>query len=284
MFNGIFASILENLVAENDLAIRVAARRSAFLGLYTLVLLPLAAASAQSDDRRLSSAIAGTIRDSMNRPIEFATVRTVGRNLAAVTDDSGRFHIAGIRAGLTRIEVTRIGYRPLMFETTLLPESTVVVSIRLRAVPTLAAVGVAAERASRLARTGFYYRARSGLGTHLVPERIDSLRHLGLPSRLLRDVRGIELRCAAGKCQISTRMPGCLWLFIDGVYHGITQDDRSQMDELVPVEQVYAIEVFERPAIVPTEFHGPTPPRRGALAARAGCGAIAVWTTGRAGH
>ena len=75
--------------------------------------------------------------------------------------------------------------------------------------------------------------------------------------------------------------PDCLALFIDGVYRGLTQSGQAQMDELLSVDQVGAIEVFERGSIVPVEFQAPLTAKHGVLTTKAGCGAIAVWTKGR---
>jgi hypothetical protein len=111
-------------------------------------------------------------------------------------------------------------------------------------------------------------------------ERIDSLSYLPSPAMMLRNVRGITVKCTAGGCTVHTnRPPDCLWLFVDGVY------SRDQIDDVLTVGGVYAIEVFERAGIVPMEFQAPLPSKsigRGPLSLGAGCGAVVVWTRARA--
>jgi hypothetical protein len=41
------------------------------------------------------------------------------------------------------------------------------------------------------------------------------------------------------------------------------------------------MEVYERASLVPMEFQGTLPQKRGAVSLAAGCGAIAVWTKAR---
>jgi hypothetical protein len=115
------------------------------------------------------------------------------------------------------------------------------------------------------------------------PERVDSLRHLTTPAQLLRDVRGIEVRCTASNCRVvPTRGNECLQLIVDGAIVGdMSRDDSNQIDYVLTTGAVYAIEVYERPSIVPTEFQGMLPGKRSILTRKAGCGAIVVWTRSR---
>lgn len=225
----------------------------------------------------VKSALTGIVRDTLGRPVDRVSI-SVG-HIAATSDDSGRFRVEGIPAGRNAVTAMRMGFRPLTFDTTFAAGSTLVVAIRLQVVPIVDEVRVSAEAVSpRLARTGFYERRRTGRGSYLTPQRIDSLFFASTPSKLLRDVRGIDVRCRGSTCRVVTRRePDCLWLFVDGSY------TNSQIDEVLSTNQVYAIEVYERPSLVPVEFHAPLPPKRDRLTVSAGCGALVVWTKGRAG-
>lgn len=74
----------------------------------------------------------------------------------------------------------------------------------------------------------------------------------------------------------------CLTLFVNGVY----MRDNDELDPLVSAGSIVAIEVYERPNLVPIEFQAPLPPKRagpGLMSMAGGCGALAVWTRGRVG-
>jgi hypothetical protein len=136
------------------------------------------------DTSARTSAIAGLVLDSLERPVPLATVTLDGRELTAVTDSLGRFHLAGIPAGANAFTVLRLGYQPSSFSATLPPDSTVVITVRLRRVATLDPVSVrAAALRDRLAKRGYYDRQRKGIGSFVSPERVDSLHHLSTPVR-----------------------------------------------------------------------------------------------------
>ena len=233
------------------------------------------------DGSIVRSALAGVVRDSLGNPIKFAAVVVEGTELSAVSDDSGRFHIRGIVPGTVDVAVRRLGFAQVQFTTTLAPDSTLVVAVRLRSVQALGAVTVkAAFEAPLLARSGYCERERAGLGSFVPPAKVDSMAgRVITASQLLRDVRGIELSCGAGsRCSVHTRrLPDCLNLFVNGVHV------EGELDDNVGLSEVYAIEVYERPVIVPTEFQTKLPMKQGrGFTPKAGCGALAVWTRARA--
>lgn len=223
-----------------------------------------------ADSAVKKSALAGLVRDQLGHPLKSATLSVDGKGLSAVTNDSGQFFLGGIPAGKTDFTLVRIGYAAVYFQVNLPPDTTLVVNIPMRAVQNIAGVEVTAERVSaRLLRDGFYARRRVGAGSFLTPERLDSLSYVMTPSQLLRDVRGVQVRCrAAGRCTVTTTRGGCVAVFVNkSLVYG-------QMDDALSVGEIYAIEVYERPAIVPVDF---SLPRR-----FANCGVIAVWTKGYA--
>jgi hypothetical protein len=251
----------------------------------SLAVLTAVGALPAQDPAPRRAALAGVIRDSLERPIPLAMVAVDGKDLSTVSDDSGRFHLAGIPAGTNDFTVMRIGFKALSFTTTLTPDTTLVIAIRMRRIQTLEDVNVRAPSVSpRLARTGYYDRKKLGLGSFVTPERVDSLSHLSTPAKLLRDVRGLEVRCGAGGCTVvPTRGHECLQLIVDGAIIGdMNSDNSNQIDNVLTTGAVYAIEVYERPSIVPTEFQGMLPRKRSVLTRKAGCGVVVVWTRGRA--
>jgi hypothetical protein len=204
-----------------------------------------------------------------------------GSAVSAISDDSGRFYLRGLAPGKNGFTITKIGFAPVSFETTLLPDSMLVLSIRMHPVQTLDPVRVSAFRINAyLARTGFTDRKRQGTGSYLTPEYLDSLAPgVATSAQLLRNVRGVDVRCVKSECVVHAHdPPDCFWLFVDGVALGTDQID---VVGLTPTD-IAAIEVYERASIVPTEFQGAIPQRRGrGLSLAAGCGAIVVWTKAR---
>jgi Carboxypeptidase regulatory-like domain len=226
------------------------------------------------------AAIAGVVSDSLGRPISGAMVFVDVGGISAASDDSGHFVLHGLTPGKNGFTITRIGFAPVSFETSLLPDSMVVLSIRMRSVQALDPVRVTAVRVNAyLAQTGFTERKRLGLGSYLSPEHVDSLAPgVTTPAELLRGLRGIDVRCQRSDCVVHARQPpDCFWLFVDGVPLGTDQIDVAG---LTP-SGIAAIEVYERASIVPLEFQRALPRKRGGVSLSAGCGAIAVWTKAR---
>jgi hypothetical protein len=242
----------------------------------------VAVGSAQAQGNR-SAALGGTVRDSLGRPMPFATVTADSTDNSVVTDSAGRFHLAGIRPGKAAFTIVRLGYQPIAFETTLPADSTVMIDVRMRAIQTLGAVDVTARRLNAgLNRFGYFQRARSARGSFVSPERVDSLaRFATRTSQLFRDVSGVEVVCNGNVCRVAGRMqPSCMNVFVDGVF---TQDGDMILDDLISPGGVAAIEVYPRASQVPLEFQARLPQRRGAMTMSAGCGSIVLWTRARAG-
>ncbi|MEO7455425.1 MAG: carboxypeptidase regulatory-like domain-containing protein [Gemmatimonadaceae bacterium] len=227
--------------------------------------MAIAPLHAQDAPARLA-AIAGVVRDTLGHPLRMATVFVEGKDLSAVSDDSGRFYIARIPAGRNLVTALRIGYKAVSFEINLPPDTTLVTEIHLRVVPTLGRVTVTGERVSpRLAREGFYTRLRQGWGSFLTPEKVEQLQALSTPAKMLRDVKGLEVRCpsAARRCAVNALPPHpCLSVFVNGSYLP------GQLDDILSSSEVYAVEVYN--TTIPMEFQ---------TAGRgAGCAAVVVWT------
>jgi hypothetical protein len=255
------------------------------IGLSTFLMLTLAAttslAAQTPDTTRKHSGLAGIVRDSLGRPIVAANILVDGVNGAVATDDSGRFDVRRLPAGPNGFTITKIGYSPLSFEVSLPADSVVVISVAMRSVQVLNTVNVNAARTDAyLARTGFTERQRLGLGSFITPQHIDSVAmSVSTPAQLLRGVRGVDVRCPRGLCTVASHSPpGCLWLYIDGAPHGTQQIDSLGFSP----NGIAAIEVYERPSLVPLEFQGQLPMKQGrGMSMGAGCGALAIWTKAR---
>jgi hypothetical protein len=231
-----------------------------------------------ADSTRGHSGLAGYVRDTLRHPLVLAGVTVEGENATTVSDTSGHFAISGLAAGVHTITIRKFGYQPISFEATLPADSTVLIDVHLRKVQNLGPVIVTAVNSPRLARTGYFERKKLGLATFLSPEQVDSMSFLDHPSSLLRTVRGIDVRCSRGLCYVLPRLAVCINLFVDGV-----EKRDVQLDELLSTSAIYAIEVYDHPATVPTEFQGRLPHvRPGIVQPVAGCAALIVWTRAKA--
>lgn len=236
---------------------------------------PVAAQQAPDASKTRKSALAGVVQDTAGRPVARAEVIVDGDSVRALSDSAGQFFVGPVASGVTGFTVRRIGYAAASFTIRLAPDTTLSIAVTLKPFQLLDPVRVEAEAVSpRLVRFGFLERQRTTVGSFISPQRVDSLSYLTSPAQMLRGVRGLDLRCGAGGCSVHTRLPpDCLWLFVDGAFIN------AQLDEVLTTGAVYAFEVYERPSIVPSEFQGRLPMKRGGgLTVKAGCGALVVWT------
>ena len=200
------------------------------------------------------AALAGVVVDTMGHTISGATLTRDSTTLFAVTNDSGRFFLSGVPAGKSFFTLARLGYLAVHFQADLAADSTLVLRIPMRSVQTLPDVVVKAEPISaKLLRVGYYERKQRGLGSFVGPDKVEKLAWATLPSTMLRDVRGIRVRCgsrgiATQRCTV-TAGTGC----VPTVYVNRVKVS-GQLDEVVSPSEVYAIEVYEREAVVPFEF------------------------------
>ena len=230
------------------------------------LLLWVMAAAATSAQQHNKSGLAGVVRDSMGTPIPQASVFVAGGKGAEISDDSGRFDVRGLPGGKNEITITKIGFSAVSFTATLPEDSVVVVAVMLHRVRVLDPVTITAVAArERLTRTGFYDRQRSGLGQYLTPEQIDSMAdRVQKPSELLRDMRGVTVRCGRSTCLPTVHNAPCLRIFIDGEPVGTA----AELDELgYSPASMAAVELYDRAANVPLEYHRVD-----------GCAIVLFWT------
>ena len=204
------------------------------------------------------------------------TVIAHGRDASVVTDTAGRFHLP-VPSGDHEFTVMRLGYHAVHFEATLPPDTTVMLNVRMRAIDAqmLNPVEVTGQRMSaRLLRDGFYDRLEKGMGQYLSPDKVADLAgRVQQTSQMLRMMNGIVVRCpAVGACTVrgsgvGGSGTGCLTLWVDGI-----KRRQVLLDEVVPPNYAFAIEVYSRRSLVPQEFVDPL----------SRCGAIVVWTQSRA--
>jgi hypothetical protein len=225
-----------------------------------------------------TAALDGVVRDSAGRALAFAVVAADSAGRTVATDSAGAFHLGGLRPGLGRFTVRRIGYLPSTFEIDLAASATVHLAITMRpAIPRLTTVVVNGElRDAALDRVGFYGRAatataRFGSGRFLTPEALEPWRGSWL-SIALAQVPFVRLDGPPGRVRAQFRDAharlGCSpGVWIDGT---LSPTPFAALDGLLPVEELRGIEVYPWPRSVPLQFR--------VAQSRPTCGAVVIWT------
>ena len=213
--------------------------------------------------------LTGVVTDSAGTRIGGATVRLDRNGGVTISDDDGRFAIAGLPAGRVGATVRRLGFLPADFELELQPGTRVELAVKLApSVAALPTVVVDGERRELLLQAnGFYERARFGNGTFLRPEFLEARRGVPL-STVLREVPRVTMRCegTGGRCRavVGTPARACeATLWVDGM-----RAPDGVLDEVVSRDRVRGVEVYASAAFVPGDFVQPGDT----------CGAIAIWT------
>ena len=147
----------------------------------------------------------------------------------------------------------------------------------------LESITVAADEFRNPKLDGFSRRRRAGWGSHITREEFEEFAPMAVTDVLRRmpDVRikpnpnygaGDSRRNLIESPRFAGRIVGgneCGMLyFLDGVPMGSTEDPAFDLDRLIIVEHIEAIEVYAGPSQTPPELSHPG----------AACGVIAFWT------
>jgi len=227
-----------------------------------------------------TATLVGTVRDdSTGRAVSGAEVVVMSSEQVAAAGADGRFSIAGIAAGVQRVLVRAVGYRPRAVTLRLHSGDTLRAELTLTAVAVeLAPIEVTAarHRPRRIGREAFEERRRLGFGRFLDSTDLARMEVLRL-SDALRRLGGIEfVRMGDGRLVATSTRPGyrCLMqIVVDGIIlstggrlgDGVAAEG---LDRLFDIHQVEAIEVYRSAAQTPLEYGGAT----------GACGAILIWS------
>lgn len=220
-----------------------------------------------------TATVRGSVRDSSNVPISYATVAWGEPSQSLRSDDAGGFEIAGLRPGPTKFVIRRLGFAPVEFELALRPGVTKPVVVNMLPLPqNLGAVSVERTseanpdpRAERFLWTGFLERQARHRGYFIGPEEIER-RRPNFISDLMVTVpgvimigrphsRGAKYLSSAGQCPLK--------LYLDG-------NAAPEGDDWVAGSDIKAVEVYANSMSVPGAF---MPSQL-----KGYCGSIVIWT------
>jgi hypothetical protein len=237
------------------------ARLLAALSIVT-ALLPAPPSMAQEPPGR----ILGRVLDyKTGKPLAGARVGIRDSDFQTITDNSGRFTLTDVPAGIQPLEAELIGYETRAGPVRVLSRETLEAEIRLSTQPITLPPLEVTVRSGRLQGVGFYDRRDDygAQGSFITRADVDK-RNAQLFTDLLYNQHGIKVDyVGAGQRRVFiNRGGGCTpMLWVDG-----NVLDNTNFDIIRP-EVIEGIEIFIG-ATVPLQFHY----------AASDCGVIVVWT------
>jgi hypothetical protein len=232
---------------------------------------------------RLGTALVrGSVTDTAGRLVPDAIVSVSGTDISTRTNFLGDFRLAGLPPGDLRLAAEHVGYRPTQRDLEVAAGDSLTLPrgfLQLTPAPIeLQPVTVAAPAPERRRDlTEFLRRRETTQGSFITREEFERTGNVQRTTDVLQRMRGVNVRPGYGWLEwlVTTRRgtsrgssgAQCFPLvFMDGSYVGTTAN--LNVDQLIPVAGIEAIEVHAGAASIPPEFN-----RLGST-----CGVIAFWT------
>jgi hypothetical protein len=239
-----------------------------------------------------SAGVSGIIREEQaGIPVPNARVRLVGTELETTTDSTGHFALEGVPSGPAKLRIGAIGYYAKGVELQLQPQISIVLgagALMLTRAPTeLTPLEVTASAPTRRPLTDFTRRRQENVGMFITKDEFMQQGNPQTSTDVLRRMGGIKVLPNAGYDGsldhprfniVMTRLAGprtfgnshldlCAPLaFLDGHYLGTT--NAIDVDRVINLEHVQAVEAYASVASMPIEFRRPG----------SECGVVAFWT------
>jgi hypothetical protein len=109
----------------------VSVSRTGTILLMLHLAVPALHAQASAAQVQRGSKVAGTVTDTLGRPVASAQVAVMLSQGTAQSDSTGRFRLEGIRPGLAQLQVQHLGYMPGTFTILVPPDTTLSVTVQL---------------------------------------------------------------------------------------------------------------------------------------------------------
>lgn len=230
--------------------------------------LPMATAAQRG--RPPDGVVTGQVLDAgTEQALEGVEVGLEGTELRTVTDDEGRFRLAGVAGGSYRLWSRRIGYQARSDSLRVPPRALVDVTVVMSTDPIELEELVVTVRSPVLARNGFYSRQEQGYGGIFIDRAEIERRRPQSVTDIFKNVPGVRVVYGGiygSKVFVNQRvtfddanLPGCeplLWL--DGIRSTMTIYD------LMRAEEIEGIEIYSG---------GSAPGKFNHL-----CGTVVIWT------
>jgi hypothetical protein len=217
----------------------------------------------------------GILRRPDGRSVAGARVQVTGSVGRDTSDAEGRFVLRNLPLGSHMLEVRAVGFIPFRLAVDVSGKDKPPIDLTLEAfLPRLDAVRVVGERAAKSqGLREFAVRSKGGFGTFFDEGFLTDF-NPAFMTDILRQVAGV--RIIRGRVGENVQMQGGLgWssmcfptVFIEGVR--VLLDEQTSINDLVPAQDVVALEVYVRSASVPAQFMS-----------QDGCGSIVIWTGSR---
>jgi hypothetical protein len=216
-------------------------------------------------------ALVGLVRDSSGHGIPGAEVRARDNAVLAITNDSGRFHVARMPAGESGVFVRRLGFAP---QRASIQTSATGTTDSVDVILTVVAHALAAVEAqdphdslSRKVLADFWERRSRGFGKFVTRDEIER-KGASRFVDVVRSVPSVSIMSYRGRQEIRFRgaaiggreCPPQYW--IDGI-----PLERGSADEIFP-DNVEAIELYASAATTPPQFSTRS----------LTCGTVVVWS------
>ncbi|MEO8334318.1 MAG: carboxypeptidase-like regulatory domain-containing protein [bacterium] len=222
--------------------------------------------------------IAGTVRDSADRPVAAADITVRPGDHRTVTDSAGKFIVTGLGADHYTVRARKIGWAPTTYDVSLSNAGRVDIKLVFdQNMPMLDTIKVVAGRTcSEWSLDGFVCRRKGGGGgVFLDYTDIDDKEAL-YTADIFRDMKGFRTDVRGTRYgpvrYVRSNPPwGCITQLVDGR----PASPARPVPEL-PVD-LLAVEVYARPDSVPKEYQKYTWPD-GGITRSGRCSVINYWT------
>lgn len=258
--------------------------------------------------------IGGVVRDSRGAPLYGAEVRA--GDAYATSDSSGAFTLRQLPFDTVTVRVRRIGYNAALLHVNppgagQLIELAVTLTMNAVELGTIVVEGRALD--TKLWDAGFYQRQKLGRGRFITPDFWEHFGGAGVGT-VLRETPHVvvERQNNADFAYSRSGQHLCrMNVFVDGVYaqwaspgvgtERTAADPGQSLDQIVPRDDIRAIEIYGTPSSVPTQYQRAVPPapramelarmsanglgvqsmsgrRPPAEPGKVECGALVIWT------
>jgi hypothetical protein len=217
------------------------------------------------------SVLTGTVKARGGGPIAGAQVTVVGTTTIVETSASGTFTLTGLPSGTQEAVVRKLGFAKVSQIVHLAASTPATLQAELEPATVLGTVRVVGQMETGLTKIGFMARKQMGRGWYLTPEQIAD-KAPNQTTDLFRMAQGMNVLTQTGgryltsTSSIGSSSSGCINVFID--HARFDQFQPGDVDDALPTADLGAVEYYQRPSDVPTEFSIPGK----------SCATLVVWT------